>query len=625
MIPEVSTPFAGFPDFRSNVTFVPIQFFTVVLPHSSRGTSCVVGYVLRRLLGYVDTQGNPTREQLQFSYAELVAATGVSRGAIKAAVAEAVERRFLRRVPTPPAKGRPCAIERVIYALNWDPSDQLTHDPAKFAGFCYPEATFSDEPEGQQIIRRPKVARKNIPNAFFDYLLPRERKAVIRVVGALLFKSIQWGAGGERRVPVTCSISELSRLTRLSRRHTHAAVQAACARGYLEAVDSGCFDPAAGQASRSATYGIRWARNATSASVSQPRTATEGIEGQYKKVNGEPVQKGERAQDKKVNGKEYKKVNGINIKRELKIKLKTTAVPAGPATATAPTAAAAGFELLVKTGFDAPTARWLASRHSSEVIERQIEWLPLRGAARNRLGLLRRAIEQDWPKPEGAPESAGGKLGRLFASHYYAAYHGYTGEAATEPFPKDLELAARFVVRLLALLGNEALIPEWGRRFGRLMRDKHQSDSRAKPNLSTALVLYGDRFLRVLQSEIATRRTAALGKAKEAHERAFLPAYTGYLRHAEIALQEGNAGPYEGFLAARRKLRQLMSSGPFLASAERLLAFDSDASRLLALADYFHRHPQQPVLSFWEWDRQSNPQRFREEAHIAAASQETHA
>ena len=116
-----------------------------------------------------------------------------------------------------------------------------------------------EEREGGRMVRRPKAARKNIPNAFFDYLLPRERLSVIRVVGALLFYSIQWGPGGERKVPVSRSITDLSRLTQLSRQHVHAAVMEARQRGYIEQVDGGCFDPAAGQESRAATYGIRWA------------------------------------------------------------------------------------------------------------------------------------------------------------------------------------------------------------------------------------------------------------------------------------------------------------------------------------------------------------------------------
>ena len=53
------------------------------------------------------------------------------------------------------------------------------------------------------VVPRPKAACKNIPNAFFDVLLPREPLSVIRVVGARLFSSIQWGSGGERKVPVS--------------------------------------------------------------------------------------------------------------------------------------------------------------------------------------------------------------------------------------------------------------------------------------------------------------------------------------------------------------------------------------------------------------------------------------
>ena len=82
--------FPGFPDFRANVTFVPLQFFTVVLPHCSRGTVRVVGYALRKVLGWVDTHGNPTREQLRFTYRELVAHAGVSRTCIAQALREAL-------------------------------------------------------------------------------------------------------------------------------------------------------------------------------------------------------------------------------------------------------------------------------------------------------------------------------------------------------------------------------------------------------------------------------------------------------------------------------------------------------------------------------------------------------
>lgn len=217
-------PFPGFPDFRANVTFVPIQFFTLVLPHCSRGTVRIVGYALRKVLGWVDEQGNPTREQLRLAYHELIEKAGVSRDSIPDALQEAIGRHLLLalQTPQPHAAGQPA--QSGIYELCWDKDGRYTDDPVQFRGFYYPEAAVIEFQEGAHTVRRPKAARKNIPNAFFDYLLPRERLSVIRVVGALLFYSIQWGPGGERKVPVSRSITQLSRLTRLSRQHVHEAV-----------------------------------------------------------------------------------------------------------------------------------------------------------------------------------------------------------------------------------------------------------------------------------------------------------------------------------------------------------------------------------------------------------------
>jgi hypothetical protein len=62
-----------------------------------------------------------------------------------------------------------------------------------------------------------------------------------------------------------------------------------------------------------------------------------------------------------------------------------------------------------------------------------------------------------------------------------------------------------------------------------------------------------------------------------------------------------------------------MTSGPFLASAERLSHFESEESRLLDLAAFFQEHPQKPVPSFWEWDSKLNPLRFPKSATTTTA------
>jgi hypothetical protein len=61
------------------------------------------------------------------------------------------------------------------------------------------------------------------------------------------------------------------------------------------------------------------------------------------------------------------------------------------------------YQLLTTTGFTPDVADILSRSYPEERIRRQCQWLPRRNAQRNRLGLLRRAIEEDWPEPQGAP------------------------------------------------------------------------------------------------------------------------------------------------------------------------------------------------------------------------------
>lgn len=619
-----SAHFPGFPDFQANVTFVPIQFFTVVLPNSSRGCARIVGYMLRKILGWVDRHGNPTQEQLQVSYAQLIREAGVSRDAIADALKEAVEKHFLNcvRAPQPSRPGE--SAQTGVYELCWDNDGPYTDSIHEFRGFYFPEAALIPVREGDTVVRRPKAARKNIPNAFFDWLLPRERLSVTRVVGTLLFYSIQWGYGGERKVPVTLSITELSRLNRFSRHHVHEAVTEAAERGYLEQIDPGHFDTNAGQQSRAATYRIRWLAKTpvTTATVQSNEVIAvgplslpvgKGEPGRSEIVNGAPVEKGAPGQSEKGNGERSEKVDGIKVKKESKTHTATGALPV-PLRTTNPTAAAAGYDLLLKAGFDHETALRLAQKCSVEVITCQIDWLPGRNATRNRLGLLRRAIEQNWPKPDGQPaadsHAAESALGLLFARNYYAAYHDCSGESVTEPFAKDVRLAGKLVERLLALTPDESQIPNWGRSFGRMLRTKHQRETNPRPHLSAALVLYGDEFLRTLQKRSLTRQRDLLGQARVAHQEFFEPRYLNYVQTSEQQLKQRNPALYGKFVEQRQATRHNMSGGMLVVSADMLTRFDSDSSRLHAFAEFFHRHPEFPVLGFWEWDKQANPQRF---------------
>jgi hypothetical protein len=62
---SVISAFEGFKAPTSNTTYTPNQFFVVVIPHFSRGLVCIVAYLLRKTLGWCDSNGNPPEEQIE--------------------------------------------------------------------------------------------------------------------------------------------------------------------------------------------------------------------------------------------------------------------------------------------------------------------------------------------------------------------------------------------------------------------------------------------------------------------------------------------------------------------------------------------------------------------------------
>lgn len=612
--------FEGFQNFRANVTFVPIQFFTVVIPSSSRGTVRVVGYALRRILGWVDRNGEPTRTQLRFTYRELIEHAGVSRHSIASALKEAIDLRFLTCVQEPHKDAAGRSGQSGVYELRWDKEGPYTDDLEQFQGFYYPEATVVEEVRDGVRTHRPKSARKNIPNAFFDYLLPREPLSVIRTVGALLFYSIKWGDAGERRVDVTKSITSLSRLTRMSRHHVHRAIVEARRQGYIERVDPGFFDPAAAEHSRSAKYAIRWISDPGMESTGNPGGKGErGWNDQCEKVNGGSGGKGVRNPSQMVNGEGSEKMNDISIKTEI---LKTNTAAAvgglGGEVKTGTLVGSVSFAALREVGFDESAARELAANYPANVIRRQIEWLPLRRSRHSRLGMLRRAIEQDWAKPaHGRTEDEPQRMARDFASHYYAGYHGFSGEAQTPPLDRDIETAAAFIPRLLAIDPSPTKIPEWGRRFGRLVRSRHPSGSGAPTFLWLTLVAYGDLFLHDLQGDRRNRSDAGQAKARELYMARFRGAYLDFLRVEEARVRRDRPDLRAAFDTHRGELRRQMTDGALRAPASWLARFDSEESRLNGFAEFFARHPEHSVPDFWEWN-----QRFNTATSTGAATKE---
>lgn len=550
-------PFPGFPDFRANVTFIPLQFFTAVLPYRSRGCVRLVGYMLRKVLGWVDEDGNPVQEQLRFTYAELVHGVGISRGGITQALLEATQHHLITVVDAKEAA--------TSYALLW--SDHYTNCPKEFIGFFRREAvqeTGDDSP-------MPKAARKNIPNDFFDTVLRSEKLSVTRVVGTLLFKSIRWGPAGERKAPVSISISELSRLTHLSRQHVHEAVHEAMDRGYVHRVEAGCFDPLAGCQSHAATYRIRWISQAQMAAPTlksaPPTQAGDPFTflNSSKKVNGSAVQKSER--------EEFKKVNDISIKTEALEPKTTTEV------LTSNENVVAGKVALLDVGFNASTARLLAQKFPCERIERQLAWLPLRQTPNNRLAFLRRAIEQDWSKPESPTSTPA----HWFVAHFEAAVHGLK-----EPMFPPVHKAQPEADAILAQLSIEPMgadcAAQWGRRFGQFVL-RHRP---GKTSFAWCARDCAPEFIRAAKQSLLRAKERDLAVRNEAASKDRLHRHEQSLVAMAQRIQIEKPRLWEEFLKEQHRL-----ADQFGLSAIGREALENPRGQAIAFADFAKEHGEE--------------------------------
>lgn len=380
--------FAGFKPPTSNTTYTPNQFFDVVMPQASRGCLRIVAYLIRKTLGWCDADGNPQREQIEVSYAELIRKAGLSRDVIRPALDEGLEKHFIvclreGRRAAPGDRG-----ESALYALKWDASPHYARSLTEFRGFY--------EGEGH---------RTDIPNEFFDRLVPNENQAIVKVVGSIIRYSIGFQAKhGRRRQQATLAYSQIMKASGLSSRPTlAAAIQQAIRKNYIVRLDPGYFSARLDER-RSATYAVRWNDGfhaqtpATPAGEGSRETAPAGLWKKQSendtslavKQSGNQTSSSRETAPVGQSGFHTIETKPINEKQKQQ-----------------------AADLLKKEGFDAQAAAELVSKHPVEVIRRQIGWIGERNATRSRVGLLRRAIEGDWPRPmqgtqavEAKPEPA---------------------------------------------------------------------------------------------------------------------------------------------------------------------------------------------------------------------------
>lgn len=353
---DAAKPFRGFEQLTASFVYCPNQFFDVCLPHYSRGVVRLVAYILRETLGWLDANGEPIKQNVSVSYRHLISRAGVSRGAARQVIDEATAAGLLLCTDRGHAHANGKASQTARFALNWDHGGKYITDPVHFKGFY-----------------TGKGHRSPIPNAFFDHVVPRETHAVIKVVGAILRHTVGYeNQFGGRRAHAPLSYSYIQKAMNLRHRKTLAdAVQFANDRGYIRRVVPGHFDPNGGAESCATVYAVRWFDEATS-TVYSSKTEPNARRSRNRTGNDSKTEPVHRFKNRTVINTEQKDI------------LKQQHVAA---------------RLLRDAGSDHQVATQLSQRKSAEEIERQIAWLPERSPLKNPLGMLRKAIEENWSEP----------------------------------------------------------------------------------------------------------------------------------------------------------------------------------------------------------------------------------
>ncbi len=593
-ISETGLSFSGFHPPTSNTTYTPNQFFDVCLPNASRGVARLVGYMLRKTLGWCDEHGNPQYEQILVSYNELIKNAGISRDMIRKSIDEAEAGKFIIcvRKGKPAMAGSPAVT--ALYELKWNDAQEYIKDPSKFNGFFAGEGN-----------------RTYIPNEFFDVTLKTEPLRIIKVVGAILRYTIGFrNRFGHRRLRIQVSISTLKKQTLLATRHLHAGLKEAIQKNYITRIEEGIFDKEAGKNSQAGIYTINWVDSNMFESTGQMMGMGKSIK-QSEKGNGlsgrkreteEIINQSEKGNDigqKKVTDNQSEK--DIGYIKEIKQTNKTFKQQAVVA-----------YENLLKIGFDKKTSLEIVTFHPkdkiSQIIDNQITWLSKRNVKRNKLGFLKKAIKENWSEPQAdINESLINNKGSIFAKYFYAGCAGNKGEPATEPTEKEIGVAERYVGRLLKICPDERKIEKWGRGYGEAFKAKfNNTNKQIYISLLPALRSFGDEFYMNQEKIYESERKEREIFAKNAHQKKFETEYNEYLGLTEEAFQDRRKNEYKDFLSFRNEKRKEFFNSPYSCPDEVLKEFDSKNSRIMDFQEYFKKE----ILDFWGWDQMFNTQKL---------------
>ena len=599
--------FQGFKPPTSSTTYTPNQFFDVVLPHASRGCLRLVAYLIRKTLGWSDEHGNPQNPNAHVTYRELIDSAGISRGAIKDAIEEALGNRFIDclRFGQPHKAGEEGFS--ALYSLRWDEREEYVTSLSEFNGFYAGNGNLT-----------------HIPNQFFDYLVPKEPLGVVRVVGVIIRHTIGFQTKfGFRRQQVDMSFTEIMRRTGIASSSTvNTALKTAVEGRYIHKVSEGVFDPAAGIMSRAATFGVRWEDQTVFEPEKENGSKIEAGE-RFKNRSGgnETVQKSKREIGSKIeaaNGLKIEAGTVQNPKRERfknRSDIKTTIKKNISKQQQTDAVAGKVFPLslltqkLMAEGIDGAKASELVERFDAELIQRQLDALPQRRIKASRTGFLIRAIELDIQVPES--QDAGNTPEQVLAVHFYAELGGNSDEPVGFASPSD-EAAAGTLLKRLPQSHQENPVKA-GRDFARFIERQGEKSKFPIRSLPLAIRTYGDEYMSGLQARAKREAKEQMVARKAVHQQRLEPVYQEHLHTIARSLEAKGGEDWkacEDWFMSRRNRRKRMSETLYKRETER---WENDSGRCQIILEFLAEFSPQQVPSFWEWDATINPEPFSTE------------
>ncbi len=579
-----------------------------------------MAYLIRKTLGWSDAQGCPQNPEALVSYKELIEKAGIGRARIREAIDEALEKKFIKCLKPGRAHSQGQEGCSALYSLQWDDRDLYLTKLEEFEGFFSGNGNLT-----------------HIPNQFFDYTIPTETAAVVKVVGIIIRSTIGFQTRfGFRRQEAALSFTEIMRKAGIASRSTvNLALKEAMEKNHVTRAIEGRFDPKLGQA---ATYSVKWSDSSASelnsrvSSKIEPGQAEDNqAQNRTSKTNrvpksnqqGHGLKSSEIEPDKRskiepnsseITPDSVPKSNQLEFQNQTTIK--TTSLNNLPkqhrsSDADAEDFSAKAVDLLVNQGFSLTAAKNLAASHDYQTILNQIEWQKERKASRNRLGMIRKAIEENWPQPEAVLAAQSETEGETFARAFYRSLAGRSGISLLPITARDIHLGERFI-QALKEEGIKAKSPtEEGGAFGDYCRQMQKNSKSPARSLSLLITLFAENWMVSRLTTASEDAEKEEEETKAEYEKRLSPAYQEYLNSAFAKAMNHNpewVEEFESRLASQmERMRDL--SPRFFNQMEKSL--QDPAERLALFGEDLRKHRPNVVLDFWTWDKEINASKSR--------------